>query len=323
MADFVDRRTNLDSWGAKTNPSSMSSDAILASIADGSITDAKLHTSVKIGDLADWLGDPVTNILEALNDLLGQLNAPGSLLVMDEVTTLLQFAAGQGLELEFAYSAGEGILTYRVREVSARLIGTTNVGTYSGGITLDSTAGANNDIVFLVGETDATKNGLYVLNTGGAWSRPTWWKPYPGQRIAVREGSATGTMRDTIWMLVNDTDPVLGTDALYFRRVDARAVTIGGVTGALTISKHTFPRCHVFCTAAANPGFTITLPSAADYAFGEIYIKATFVGLSGTNRIRVAGPGTETVEGAAFYDLASARAQRQFISDGSNWWIAG
>lgn len=68
----------------------------------------------------------------------------------------------------------------------------------------------------------------------------------------------------------------------------------------------------------SNGTYELTLPSATSTPYRIIRL-VTDGTLNASDKIHVLGPGTETVNGASFYNVNKPYNGAQFWSDGSNW----
>jgi len=75
----------------------------------------------------------------------------------------------------------------------------------------------------------------------------------------------------------------------------------------------------IYATWIGNNGtYELILPSATSTPYRIIRL-VTDGTLNASDKIHVLGPGTETVNGASFYNVNKAYNGAQFWSDGSNW----
>jgi hypothetical protein len=112
---------------------------------------------------------------------------------------------------------------------SVRLATTTGANqTLTGAATIDTVAIATNDRVLVKDQTTPAQNGIYIANTGGAWSRATdmdVWAEVPSAFVFVEEGTANG---DTGWVSTANAGGTLGTTAIAWTQFSsAGAVTAG------------------------------------------------------------------------------------------------
>lgn len=86
----------------------------------------------------------------------------------------------------------------------------------TGAMTDDGITYVTNDVALLTANTTGSENGPWVVNTAGAWTRPTWWAAASTQKPAkffVTEGT---TYADTTWLTVTDGDIVVDTTSVSF-----------------------------------------------------------------------------------------------------------
>ena len=112
---------------------------------------------------------------------------------------------------------------------AVRVVATGNV-TLNGPQTVDGVLLAADDRVLLAGQTDATKNGIYVVKSA-AWVRAEDadenGELAPGTLVAIREGNSEA---DSLWGLTTDSEIVIGTTDQNWARV------IAGSTGGFTVA---------------------------------------------------------------------------------------
>lgn len=115
-------------------------------------------------------------------------------------------------------------------------------------------------------------------------------------------------------------------DATNYAQIDGDGIlTFGGVgriaprlatstiTGTATISTVTYNRCN-----STTGAFTITLPTAVGIT-GRVYTVKKID--ASANAVTVDGDGSETIDGAATYALATQWKSVTVISNGTNWEI--
>jgi hypothetical protein len=100
---------------------------------------------------------------------------------------------------------------------SVRAASTTNISIASPGTTIDGVALNNGDRVALMGETDATTNGIYIFNgAASAMTRASdfnLWSEIPGSQFIVEEGTANA---DSGWVCSANEGGTLGSTAINF-----------------------------------------------------------------------------------------------------------
>jgi len=112
----------------------------------------------------------------------------------------------------------------------------TNI-TLSGVQTIDGYTTANNDRVLVNGQTNQTENGLYLVNTGGSWTRTTdanTGSLVETATVFVERGT---TYKDTQWTCTA-TNVVLGTTNITFGQISG-AGTYSASTG-ITLTANVF-----------------------------------------------------------------------------------
>jgi hypothetical protein len=108
---------------------------------------------------------------------------------------------------------------------AVRVVTTTNI-TLSGGapISVDGVALSVNSRILVNGQSTATQNGLYLVQTLGTGSNGTWVRTndtnsagemQSGMVVTVTEGN---TYRDTLWTLTTDDPIVLGASNITFQQ---------------------------------------------------------------------------------------------------------
>lgn len=117
--------------------------------------------------------------------------------------------------------------------LTARLVADINISATGSG-TIDGVAVAKKDVVLLTNQTLATDNGLWKVNTGGAWKRLS---VFGGMIVSIREGA---DYAGAIWTLLNHDPIVRGTDSQTWKQMTGLSQSAMGVdaasTGALTLS---------------------------------------------------------------------------------------
>ena len=100
---------------------------------------------------------------------------------------------------------------------SVRAVATYNI-TPNGVLTIDGVTLANGDRVLLNGQTNTTTNGIYVVNSAGAWTRSSDAASssdfVPGFTVYVDKGGTT--YGNTGWLLISSFPVTLGTTAIVF-----------------------------------------------------------------------------------------------------------
>lgn len=110
-------------------------------------------------------------------------------------------------------------------------ISLTGAASANGGVTP-----ANGDRVLATGQTTPAQNGIYIVNTGGAWTRATdmdAWGEVPGAMVAVERGSEA----DSVWLSTADAGGTLGTTAITWTKIapiSAGTGTVNKFAGDIT-----------------------------------------------------------------------------------------
>jgi phage-related tail fiber protein len=111
---------------------------------------------------------------------------------------------------------------------SVRLASTSNL-ILAGSTNVDGVAVADGDRVLAKNQTVGYLNGIYVVNTGGVWSRSDdadeTGKVTAGMAVWVTEGD---TQADTGWVLVTDDNITLGTTNLTFTQWTGLGTLVAG-----------------------------------------------------------------------------------------------
>lgn len=106
-------------------------------------------------------------------------------------------------------------------KASVRVLAIANVATLSGLQTIDGVTLVANDRIALVGQTTASANGIYVVQSG-AWARSTDAdgnsEVTPGMAFFIEEGT---TYADSQWRLTTNGAIVVGTTSLVFAQIGA------------------------------------------------------------------------------------------------------
>jgi len=102
-------------------------------------------------------------------------------------------------------------------KTAVRLVGLANVAALSGAATLDGTAVANGDYVLLTAQTTTSQNGLWVVNTAGAWTRrsdlPTGAVQGSGWYALAYSGL---TQTGLAWAVYSPGTNIVDTDPMLF-----------------------------------------------------------------------------------------------------------
>lgn len=195
---------------------------------------------------------------------------------------------------------------------SVRLATNTNIANLTGTLTIDSVVTTVGDRILVKEQTDATQNGIYVVD-GGAWARSLDADNTPsnevsgGMYVFVEEGT---TNADTGWTLNSVTGNAnLGVDNLTFAKftnATAPVSSVAGKTGAVSLEKADVGLDNVDNTSDLNkPISTLTQSEidtkldSASYTAADVLAKLVTVDGSGS------GLDADTVDG---YNPSAAEA---------------
>jgi len=112
---------------------------------------------------------------------------------------------------------------------SVRVTTTTNIASLNSTMTIDGVSVVAGDRVLVKDQTTAAENGIYVVVSGGAWTRATDFdtsqKVTPGAFAFVEEGT---TYADTGWVLTNNGAITVGTTGLSFTQFSGAGSILAG-----------------------------------------------------------------------------------------------
>lgn len=180
-------------------------------------------------------------------------------------------------------------LAKRDHKNSVRVATTANIN-LSGIQTIDGIALSAGNRVLVKNQNTASQNGIYVVVSGGAWTRAedadASIEVTPGMMVPVEQGA---TLADTRWQLITDGAIVLGTTALTFQNVTTGFAPLASpiFTGD---PKAPTPAKFDNDTSLATTGFVqSSLGSMAGSK--AISISTVLTGADIGNRIEVTGTG--------------------------------
>jgi len=184
----------------------------------------------------------------------------------------------------------------------------------SGALTEDGISYATNDRYGAKDQADLTENGIYVVNTAGAWTRSTDADEdeelQPGTMFFVQEGTVNG---NTGWAILSDTPIGIGSDNIVFTQVFGPGAYIAGA--GLTQSGNTFNvGAGLGITVNANDvaviygaGGDLTTVNAGDAASAGTLDKAARA--DHQHPVSTAAAGTATVGSSAAEGSATSLAR--------------
>ena len=187
--------------------------------------------------------------------------------------------------------------------------------TLSGAQTLDGYSVANGDRVLVTDQSDQSENGIYVADTGGAWSRAEDADGTPDHEVSkgnftfVEEGTQYG---GTGWVLsgTNATDPTqinVGTDTQIWTQFSTQGVINAGAgldKDGNTLSADLTPEGGLsFSTAGSGGTIEVVIGDGIELVDGAVSVDLaansglTFVGESLTVNETIAGDGLSWTDG--------------------------
>lgn len=111
-------------------------------------------------------------------------------------------------------------VTVREQKVDVRLATTGNIAALTGAATIDGATVADGDRVLVKNQTTSSANGIYVVSTGGAWTRATDFDALsdltPFCFVRVTAGS---TNVGTSWEFAGPKPTAIGSGAITFQRL--------------------------------------------------------------------------------------------------------
>lgn len=173
-----------------------------------------------------------------------------------------------------------GLATRRVRGVI-----TANQ-TLTGAVTADGVVYATTDRTLLTAQTTGSQNGPWVVNTAGAWTRPTDWAAASSQKSTIFFVEEGTTNHDTRWNVVSD------------------AITVD--TTAITVSQDLSGTSYSGAGVINVSGNTITLN------FGQ------GVENDGSNNLRVKLDGSSLARSANGLKLTPGTSGQLLVSNGTD-----
>jgi uncharacterized protein YuzE len=166
-------------------------------------------------------------------------------------------------------------------KASCRIVTTTNI-TLSGGApgTYDSITLVAGDRILVAGQSTASQNGIYVVQTVGTGSNGTWIRSFDantsdrvtaGMTTAIEEGTYVGKT----WRLTTGNPIVLGTTDLTFVDSSAGGASVGGANRTVQYNENgSFGGAANFLYWGANGNVTIGSTTAATTAnTGALLVK--------------------------------------------------
>jgi hypothetical protein len=174
-------------------------------------------------------GDGIDNTMLVDHEKILYTDAARTITALHSFNTLPQSSvvASSGSDLvnkDYVDAAVEGATNYKD---PVRVVGDTQTA-LTGEKTIDGVALTTGDRVLMTGQTDASENGIYVVDTG-AWARSedanTSAEVTSGMRIWSNEGT---NYADTGWLLTTNNPITLGTTDLTFTQTNGLATITAG-----------------------------------------------------------------------------------------------
>jgi len=205
---------------------------------------------------------------------------------------------------------------------------------------IDGVTLSDGDRILLKDQTTVSENGVYTAITAAdpsSWARASDVNEDDevdaGMFVFVEEGSAHS---DKGFVLVSDDPLVVGTDDLQFTQFSgAGQITagpglsksgdtlsvdqpIGSIYASVTTETgaYTASDGDLVLADASSSGFTVTLPTPS--AGDVVAVKKID---SSSNAVTIATPGAETIDGHSTITISAQFASRDFVSDGTNYFM--
>lgn len=132
--------------------------------------------------------------------------------------------------------AAEAVLGMQDRQ-RARAVATQSVSSLSGAATIDGVALNTNDMVLLVAQGAPGQNGLWVVSTSAAWTRPTTYATgsnAAGMEVLVTEGTNNA---QSVWSVVGTGPFTIDTNPVTWQQMSGLGQV--STSGPLTKTKNT------------------------------------------------------------------------------------
>lgn len=104
--------------------------------------------------------------------------------------------------------------------IRVRGVAVTNIATLSGVLVHDGITYATGDLILLAGQTAGASNGIWAINSEGAWSRYSLHATSDAIRLALAVVADDGTAekKGNTWACTNNAPISVGVDAIAFSR---------------------------------------------------------------------------------------------------------
>lgn len=163
----------------------------------------------------------------------------------------------------------------------AAVVSTSNL-SLTGAATIDGVVLTNGQTVLASAQSTGSQNGLYTVNTGGAWTRLTAFSTAAQMQAAYMNGTAVRVLGGTvgvgsIWLFTTSGTITVGTTALTFTEVPG-----GGALAGQTLAQARLTLNPQYFVQAAGNVQTLTLSGLNGNADGdydlEVYVTCNHGG---------------------------------------------
>lgn len=212
-------------------------------------------------------------------------------------------------------------LAKRDHKNSVRVATTANIN-LSGTQSIDGIALSAGNRVLVKNQNTASQNGIYVVVSGGAWTRAedadASIEVTPGMIVLVEQGAKQA---DTTWRLITDGPIILGTTALMYQNVTGGYSGTSPYAASGVITPADSGRLVYFY--GGLPGQTLELPSAEILPMGakikvqNVSSVSVNISCAGTDIIQI-GAGSGALNSIALYPASEV----EFTRTGSDDWFA-
>jgi hypothetical protein len=211
-------------------------------------------------------------------------------------------SANRIFSLDFSYLDDRYLSGYKQR-AATRVATTANI-TLSGSQTIDGITLTNGDRVLVKNQTAGAENGIYIYNSGGAWTRATDFDQATsdeisqGSQIFIQEGTVNGK---TGWSLSTPEPYTIGTTSLTFIQYAGANTYTAGTGLNLIGNQFSAQTTTALWNAAQLRGVTIssTTPTSDQIL---LYDGSSWVPF--TSSIGVSMPSIFSVSGSPITDLS-------------------
>jgi Repeat of unknown function (DUF5907) len=288
----------------------LSGTAASPQIAAGVITDTEVAAANKDGAI----GTPSMRTLGAGaqtampgDRVLNAINQPtGNLAMNNQKITGMADPTGSADAATKSYV--DGVAAGLTWKKPVRVVALTNIGASppGGPQTVDGVAVVTNDRVLLTAQTVPADNGIWAVNTGGTWARPTdadTSAELVGAAVLATEGTSSA---DTGWVCTTNAPITVGTTALTWVQFSGPGEYIGGAGLVLTGKTFDVGAGTGISVAADTVGIANGGVNTAQIAAGAINVGVGAGLVTGTLPISNGGTGNTTSKTARETGLGAA-----------------